>query len=186
MKKILVIVLVIVVIGASVPAVVKYFNKTEKDKEISIENKVVEAEQMEKLEEKDSEEADLEQFIRSDSQGFVDVGVLFKNLVEENKDYLIFEMMLNTHSVELDGLDYAAMANLKNDKGLVVSEGFEWKKTEGSGHHIFGYLRVPKKYKGKYIVDDTTKFIELELKGLDSIDSRKFIWKENALQNLKK
>ena len=50
---------------------------------------------------------DIEKYVRYDSQGNVDVGVMFKNLAQENKENLQFEVMLNTHSVDLEGISYA-------------------------------------------------------------------------------
>ncbi|WP_432666034.1 hypothetical protein R9X47_06990 [Wukongibacter baidiensis] len=128
---------------------------------------------------------DVQQFMRTNSQGRVDVGVLFTNLIEDNKDYIVFELMLNTHSVDLDEVDYAKLSRVTNDSGLIIDEGIIWEKDGGSGHHIFGYIKVPKKYKEKSIIEDTTKFIELEINGLDGVESRKFIWEEDALKYLK-
>ncbi|MBS4537752.1 hypothetical protein GOQ27_04720 [Clostridium sp. D2Q-11] len=127
-------------------------------------------------------EREKDTYIRYDSQGSIGAGILFLNLVEENKENLTFELMLNTHSVNLDDIDYANLVSLTTDKEIVISDGFRWEKTEGGGHHISGYLEIPRKYEGTNIIDDSTKFIEIEIRGLDNIESRKFRWEQDVLK----
>lgn len=185
MKKITILIIVLI-IAVSIFLLLKNIDNNDENQDLLAADKYEDTEIVEnEIENNSNAEIDKQQFIRTDSQGRVDVGVLFKNVVEDNRDYLIFEMMLNTHSVDLEKIDYEKLVKLQNDSGLIVNEGFTWKKTEGSGHHIFGYLRVPKQYKGKDIINDSTKFIELEIKGLDDIKSRKFTWEEDVMKYLK-
>lgn len=137
---------------------------------------------------KEIPEDELEKYIRYSSQGPIDIGILYKNVIEPNDEYLIFEMMLNNHSIDVNNIDYSKFVSLRNDKGLVIKEGFEWDVFEGSGHHVFGSLKIPKQYEGENIIDDTTEYIELELKGFeDTIKSEKskFLWKKEVLRPFK-
>jgi len=137
---------------------------------------------------KEIREGELEKYIRYSSLGPIDIGVLYKNEVEPNDEYLLFEMMLNNHSIDVSDIDYSKFVSLKNDKGLVIKEGFEWNVFEGSGHHVFGSLKIPKQYEGKNIIDGTTEYIELELKGFkDTIknETSKFIWEKEVLGSSK-
>jgi len=185
MKKIAM-VIILLVIAVAAFFVFKNANENDESQDLLTDERYVEDEKTEDdIDSNLADETYKQQFIRTDSQGRVAVGVLFKNLLEDNDDNLIFEIMLNTHSVDLEQIDYAKLVTLKNEDGVITTEGFEWKKTEGSGHHIFGYLKVPKQYNGKNIMKETTEFIELEINGLDDIESRKFIWEEDALKYLK-
>ncbi|WP_432402473.1 hypothetical protein [Wukongibacter sp. M2B1] len=186
MKKIIILI-VIPIVAASIFLLYKNIEENKENQDLSTNS---EYENIEiagnNMESSLKNKIDEQKFIRTNSQGRVDVGVLFTNLIEDSNDNLIFEIMLNTHSVDLDEIDYAKLAKITNDSGLIVNEGFVWEKTEGRGHHIFGYLMVPKVYKGKSIIEDTTRIIELEIKELDDVESRKFIWEEEALKYLKR
>ncbi len=192
MKKTIYITLVVIAIGIVSFIISKNLflkdneeNKAEVIEDIQI-SSPIEDEPLNQNEDQDDinqDEEDIEKYIRYDSQGSVDVGIMFKNLAEKNEDNLQFEVMLNTHSVNLDDIDYGNLVSLVTDNGEVISDGFQWLKTEGSGHHIFGYLEIPKKYKGVDIIDSSTKYVELEIKGLDNIESRKFKWEEDMLKS---
>lgn len=189
MKKKIYVVLTVIVIGALGLGVFNGLFRIKKDKQVNEEvqrNTIIENDKLNQLDSEENinqDEENIEKYVRYDSQGNVDVGVLFKNLLEKNEKSLQFEVMLNTHSVELDGIDYASLVSLKTDKDVLISEGFKWVKTEGGGHHIFGYLEIPRVYQGTDIVDGTTKYIELEIKGLDDIESRKFKWEKDILKS---
>lgn len=185
MKKIAALILILIV-AASGFLVFKNSNKKEVSQDLLNDTGYENTEMIEKDIASDLEDGiDKQQFIRTNNQGSVDVGVVFKNLIEDDKDYLVFEVMLNTHSVDLDVIEFEKLVKVGNDNGLVVNEGFIWEKTEGSGHHIFGNLIIPKMYKGKSVLDESVKVIELEINGLDGIESRKFTWKKDALEYLK-
>lgn len=162
-------------------------NKSVEKEDYSSNKEIVETSQEDK-DVKEIQQDELEKYIRYSSQGPIDIGVLYKNAIEPNDEYLIFEMMLNNHSIDVSDIDYSKFVSLKNDKGLVIKEGFEWNVFEGSGHHVFGSLKIPKQYKGENIIDDTTEYIELELKGFEDTikDERsKFLWKKEVISPFK-
>lgn len=51
-----------------------------------------------------------ENYTLSDSQGAVDIAISFENLIEDDSENLIFKVMLNTHSINLDALDMTELA----------------------------------------------------------------------------
>ncbi|WP_202710687.1 hypothetical protein [Sporosalibacterium faouarense] len=116
-----------------------------------------------------------EDIIRIDNQGAVDIGAIFNNLIEKDDDYLVFKLYVNTHSVDLESIDFAKKASLILD-GEKVTEGFSWEIGGGSGHHLKGYLKVNKEYNGKPIFNNSSKEIELYLENIDGIPSRIFKW----------
>ncbi|SHJ71673.1 hypothetical protein [Tepidibacter formicigenes] len=177
----------ILIIGLFAIFILLFFltNKFKEDEFIQNKNVLEEnIREEEILEEK--EEVNFEKLMRTDNQGNVDVGVLINNIEKEDENYLVFKVMLNTHSVDLEGIDYAKLVNIKNSEGLIVKEGFLWEQVGGSGHHIYGYLKVPKEYNGESIINENTEYIELEIKELDKVESRKFVWNKNEIDLIKK
>lgn len=75
-----------------------------------------------------------------DEQGAVSVAVTLINLAEADPETLIFEVAMNTHSVDLS-MDLAALATLTTDNGHEVSATL-WDAQPG-GHHVSGRLSFP-------------------------------------------
>lgn len=124
-------------------------------------------------------------YLKIDTKGTVDVAILFTNLIEENMDELIFEVYLNTHSVDLEKIDYANQAILRTNSGLEVKKDFTWILTGGSGHHIKGLLKIPNKINGNKILDKDSLYIELELLNIGGTSSKKFKWEVNKINELR-
>lgn len=128
----------------------------------------------------------VEEYVQSDGQGAVDIAVTLENMVEEYKeDELVFKIMLNTHSVNLDGIDYANLVELTTDKGVKIQEGFTWEIGQGGGHHLNGFLKIPKEYGGKDILKDSTESITLKITGLDGDQASEFTWSKEHLEKIK-
>lgn len=121
-----------------------------------------------------------EQLEKKDTQGEVTVTVKFLNPILQDEDYLNFEVYLNTHSIELDKYNLGEMTTLFIGSDTKITEGIIW-ETVGGGHHISGTLKVPKQYNGEKINYVDADFIELEVRDLSGIDSRKFKWKKEEL-----
>lgn len=122
-----------------------------------------------------------EQLFRVDTQGDVALGITFLNPQEEDEDYLNFEIMLDTHSMDLDEYNLGEISTLFIGDEIKITEGIKWEVDTGSGHHILGYLQVPRKYKGEAIDYLEANFVELEIKELAGIASRKFKWEKSEL-----
>ncbi len=78
---------------------------------------------------------------RSSSAGSVTVKATLLNALEHcPKQTIAFELILDTHSVDLLGIDVAASARLEASSGESVMEGFTWTPTSESSHHRAGTL----------------------------------------------
>ncbi len=76
---------------------------------------------------------------RVDDQGAVEVTVVPLNLQDGGAAELAFEVMMNTHSVDLS-MDLAQLSTLRTDTGREVA-ALSW--SGGSGHHVRGTLIFP-------------------------------------------
>lgn len=155
------------------------------DQEANIESKdnssIIE-ENIEKTDQDTKEEPqDTAKYYTVSSGGNVDVGVIFKNpLTGETKD-LVFEVMLNTHSVDLGKYkELQKYVELQVDEKIIITEGFTW-ESEGEGHHMSGLLRLKNEYNGEPILTNNTTQIKLILKNVE-IESREHIYKEDTLR----
>ena len=184
-------ILIISAVGVSIgqlkdTSILGFFNHEKSKDETKDLSKDIELEDTSNLEENleenlQTEETKLrEKLIRVDSNGAVAVGVTFLNPIEDSEDYLSFEVILDTHSVELDQYNLGNMATLFIGDEIKITEGLKW-ETEGSGHHMIGYLKSPRNYEGKIIDYLESDFIELEINDLDGVASRKFRWEKEEI-----
>lgn len=107
---------------------------------------------------------------RSDAQGAVTVTVTPLNL-DASADTLEFEIVMNTHSVDLS-MDLATLSTLTTDTGITVQAAL-WDAPRG-GHHVTGKLIFPATKDGELILKDAAK-ITLTIVNLDA-PSRVFEW----------
>ena len=93
---------------------------------------------------------------------------------------LSFDVVMNTHSVPLSGLDPAAGARLKVD-GAEVKAVFTWTAEAGSsGHHVRGTLRVEAAGAGVPLVPAGASAVTLQISGLGEGPARVFQWTRNS------
>ncbi len=85
----------------------------------------------------------------------------------------VFDVALDTHSVDLDGVDLARQAVLRTDAGVVVQPS-AWDAPRG-GHHRSGTLRFPSATPDGAPVVGTGPF-ELDLRDVAGVPSRTFRW----------
>ena len=86
-------------------------------------------------------------------------------------DMLIFEVAMNTHSVDLS-MDLATLSILTTDASSVMQTSL-WDAPRG-GHHISGNLIFPATEDGKSILAGATKFT-LTITNVD-VPTRAFEW----------
>lgn len=112
---------------------------------------------------------------RIDSQGAVAVQVaVLPEMSLENE--LMFEIVMNTHSVDLNQYQLNKLAQLSFGTTVNTTGEFEWKPENEDSHHRIGYL----KWKGTPSWDGIT----LVLKDIDNIPSRKFVWTKDVLAEI--
>lgn len=107
---------------------------------------------------------------RTDQQGAVTVEVTPLNL-DASADTLEFDVVLDTHSVELS-MDLASLATLTTETGLTVPAA-RWDAPSG-GHHVSGKLIFPATKDGKSILEGASK-LTLAILNVDAA-SRVFEW----------
>jgi len=112
-----------------------------------------------------------DQATQVDEQGAVVVEATPLNLNLQDST-MVFEIVLNTHSVDLS-MDLAQLAILTTDAGLTV-KATKWDAPRG-GHHVTGKLLFPFTIDGKSILDGTNS-ITLQIRDVDS-SLREFVWR---------
>lgn len=115
-------------------------------------------------------DADVAGLVRTDEQGAVQISVTPLNLVDPGET-LDFEVIMNTHSVEL-GMNLAELATLSTDSGQMVTAR-AWDAPSG-GHHVEGKLQFPSSVDGKLLLKGATR-VTLSLRDIDAPE-RVFTW----------
>ena len=88
----------------------------------------------------------------------------------------VFDVAMDTHSVDLDGYDLRELAVLRNDRGKEVRPN-SWNAPKG-GHHREGTLSFPEKAPdGSPVIGPETREIELILRDVAGVPERKFEWR---------
>ncbi len=109
------------------------------------------------------------------SAGNVTIDVTWEN-PKETSGPLTFSVAMNTHSVDLDGVDLGRLAVLRNDSGQEVKPQ-KWDAPSGGGHHRSGVLTFPSKdSSGKPIVGPGTKTLELVIRDVAGVKERVLRW----------
>jgi hypothetical protein len=122
-------------------------------------------------------------YFTSSKGGNVDVGVIFMNPIVSNEDYLVFKVMLNTHSVDLTKYsNLNKFVELQVSDNVVIKDGFIWESESNEGHHISGTLKVKNDYNGKPILTDDTEYLKLIFKNIADVKEREHIYKKDTLR----
>lgn len=88
---------------------------------------------------------------------------------------LVFEVVMDTHSVDLDGYDLMTLAVLRTDQGQEVKPS-GWDAPKG-GHHRRGTLAFPDKAAdGSPLIGPNTRTIELVIRDVAGVPERVFKW----------
>jgi hypothetical protein len=94
---------------------------------------------------------------------------------KSSKDQLVFEVVMNTHSVDLTQYDLTQLASISFGVDSNNSGVFEWDSANRDSHHMMGNLV----WKGT--LDNNYKTISLNLNNIDGISLRNFTWEKNKL-----
>jgi len=100
----------------------------------------------------------------------VTVKVTPLNLGDKSAATLDFEIVLDTHSVDLT-YDLVSIATLRSDAGDEVQPE-KWDGPTGGGHHVSGTLSFPQ-------MTDRRRSLMLILRGIAGVPERTFVWKVN-------
>ena len=106
-----------------------------------------------------------------DSQGMVTVELTPENLNDPG-DSLVFDVAMNTHSVNL-GMDLSKLATLTTDTNQSVPAS-GWDGPKEGGHHVSGKLTFPAENNGKPVLEGA-KQVTITITDVDA-PSRVFTW----------
>ncbi len=128
----------------------------------------------------DESNIDEDSVMRFDSSNGIDMAVVFNNILEQDDEHIVFKIMVNNHKIDLEDIKYAEIAKLKLSDGSIIDQGFQW-EIGGSGHHIFGYLKLPKIYNGNNIINQNIDSMQLEFEGVGDAERLSFEWEKEVL-----
>ena len=90
-------------------------------------------------------------------------------------DGAVFEVVLDTHVVDLDGIDLEQLAVLRTDQGGEVAP-VRWDAPKG-GHHRRGTLSFPSAASdGSPLIGADTQIVELIVRDVAGVPERSFRW----------
>ncbi|HYE10338.1 MAG TPA: hypothetical protein VEF53_09175, partial [Patescibacteria group bacterium] len=149
--------------------------------EMSVEN--IETQPNEEIpDEQSSNGITLPKYITFSNDDNIDIIVNYMSPVNKDKDNLTFNILIDTHSVDLTNyVDISKYVELRTDAGIVISDGFEWDLENGEGHHISGILRIKNNMEGNSVVDSNTKSFSLVFKNIADTREREHIYEGGNL-----
>jgi nanoRNase/pAp phosphatase (c-di-AMP/oligoRNAs hydrolase) len=117
-----------------------------------------------------------ETLTREDGQNGVRVALTYLNPLKgmDNKE-LVFEVSMNTHSVNLDGYDFAKIMVLRDDKGN-IHQALGAGGHKGGGHHRGGTVRFPGVDKEGNSILQGAKYFEILVRGVADVPERVLRW----------
>jgi hypothetical protein len=87
----------------------------------------------------------------------------------------VFAVVMDTHSIDLDGYNLRELATLRTDEGAEVHPS-GWDAPKG-GHHRSGSLTFPATTAdGAPLIGPSTKSLELTVRGVAGVNERKLKW----------
>lgn len=125
----------------------------------------------------------VEELTRTNEEGAVEIDVTFLNPIENDQEFWIFRVAMNTHSVNLDKYNLSELITFTLDGNNQVQNELIVEK-KGVGHHIMHYIKVPKEINGQQVIKENINFISIEIKEVDNVALRTFEWDITQFQNL--
>ncbi len=111
---------------------------------------------------------------RRNQGGSVTIDVTWEN-PGDTTGALTFSVAMDTHSVELDGIDLGKLAVLRNDQGVELRPQ-EWDAPPG-GHHRSGILLFPARDgAGKPILGTGARSLEMVIRDVAGVKERVLRW----------
>lgn len=113
----------------------------------------------------------------------IDITVNYLSPLNKEKDNLVFDVRVDTHSVDLSKYkDIRKYIELQTDSGITISDGFEWSLESSGGHHFSGILKIKNEIEGKRIVDSDTKSFKLVFKNIGDAGVREHVYEGDKLK----
>lgn len=106
------------------------------------------------------------------NEGDITLSVTWKGIID---DGVVFDVVMDTHAVNLDNYDLAKMAVLRGSQGRQVMPT-SWAAPPG-GHHRSGTLIFPvKDSSDQPLIEEATQSVELSINNVGGVSSRRFEW----------
>ncbi len=115
--------------------------------------------------------------------GEVEINAMFMNPNQNDKEFWIFQLAMDTHSVDLDKINLLDSLMFVDDNGIEILEGFEIKK-EGEGHHVSRYIKLKKHIDGKDTILKEFKEFTMVLMNIDGVERTELTWDMTAYPNI--
>lgn len=109
------------------------------------------------------------------SIGAIDIAVEFINPTNDIEDFWIFKISLDTHSVDLDSIDFEKSISFASGNETVIKNGFELKQY-GSGHHISRVIELPKKINGKDTILKEFDSFKIIFSNIEDVEKTEIEW----------
>ena len=114
----------------------------------------------------------------------IEIYVNYMNPLNGEKDTLTFDIIIDTHSVDLSKYeDLGKYLELKTGDGVVVNNGFKWNVENADGHHISGNLKIENTTAGKPIIGPDTKSFKLVFKNIGGTGEREHVYELDKLNS---
>lgn len=124
-----------------------------------------------------------EELTRTNGEGAVEIDITFLNPLENDQQFWVFKVAMNTHSVNLDKYNLSELTTFKVDGNNQLQKEVVIEK-KGAGHHIMHYIKVSKEINGQKVIKENIKSISIEIKDVDNVALRTFEWDFTRFQNL--
>lgn len=115
-------------------------------------------------------------------EGPVTIAASFFNSNEEDGDNWMFQLALDTHSVNLDQYDFDELISIKIDEELNIEEDLTIQK-DGAGHHIVLNIYMPKIINGKNVFNENVEVVTIQAREIGEIPVREFHWEMKELKS---
>jgi hypothetical protein len=115
--------------------------------------------------------------------GEIDIAVEFINPTNNIEDFWIFKISLDTHSVDLDAIDFEKSISFISGNETVTKNGFKLKEY-GSGHHISRVLELPKKINGKDTILKEFDSFKMIFSNIENIEKTEIEWNIDKYSSL--
>ena len=114
--------------------------------------------------------------------GNVKITVTLMNPVEKNENDLVFNVMFETHAVDLTAYkNLGKFVQLQSDD-ISVADGFTFKVDNDDSHHLSGTLKVKNSFNGKPLLTDSTKSLKLTFNNVADVPKRDHVYAGDALK----
>ncbi|MBS4026017.1 MAG: hypothetical protein KGZ96_10140 [Clostridia bacterium] len=119
--------------------------------------------------------------LRTNNQKAITVKAYLLNPISEVGPELTFELIIDTHSVEISTYDILLNVSIITESGIsLTGKDFLWESTSKESHHLSGLLIVPQEI---VKLGPSLGELSLELYDLGSVPVRKLVWEPELLFN---